>query len=98
MISKVIHLETTLRNVLLSQLMAYSGINQAIATTIVDTMPLTQVIKTLATTFLATPIGMISAIAIGPFAVAKVKMQRVIFYFKRQFSKRKYIRVYDYIK
>lgn len=29
---------------------------------------------------------------------AKVKMQRVIFYFKRQFAKRKYIRVYDYIK
>lgn len=29
---------------------------------------------------------------------AKVKMQRIIFYFKRQFAKRKYIRTYDYIK
>ena len=29
---------------------------------------------------------------------AKVKVQRIIFYFKRQFAKRKYIRTYDYIK
>lgn len=29
---------------------------------------------------------------------AKVKMQRIIFYFKRQFAKRKYICTYDYIK
>lgn len=29
---------------------------------------------------------------------AKVKMQRIIFYFKRQFAERKYIRTYDYIK
>lgn len=28
----------------------------------------------------------------------KVKMQRIIFYFKRQFAERKYIRTYDYIK
>ena len=29
---------------------------------------------------------------------AKVEMQRIIFYFKRQFAERKYIRTYDYIK
>ncbi len=29
---------------------------------------------------------------------AKVKMQRIIFYFKRQLAERKYIRTYDYIK